>query len=42
VALVDRELLFFRKYTLSQWPWERPEYAADMDQLEFEDPQAPE
>jgi hypothetical protein len=38
VALVDRELLFFRKYTESQWPWERPEYSEDMAQLEFEDP----
>ncbi len=38
VALVDRELLFFRKYSQSQWPWERPEYAEDMEQLEFEDP----
>lgn len=38
VALVDRELLFFRKYTQAQWPWQRPEYDQDMAQLEFEDP----
>lgn len=38
VALVDRELLFFRKYSQSQWPWDRPEYGEDLQQLEFEDP----
>lgn len=38
VALVDRELLFFRKYTKSEWPWQRPEYGEDMAQLEFEEP----
>ncbi|GGI93147.1 hypothetical protein GCM10007973_31800 [Polymorphobacter multimanifer] len=38
VALVDRELLFFRKYTRSDWPWQRPEYAEDMAELQFEEP----
>lgn len=37
VALVDRELLFFRKYTKSEWPWQKADYAQDMAELQFED-----
>jgi hypothetical protein len=31
VSLVDRELLFYRRYSKRSWPWEQPGY--DMDDL---------
>jgi hypothetical protein len=37
VALVDRELLFFRKYTASKWPWQMSDYEQDMAQLDFDE-----
>jgi len=47
VSLVDRELLFYRRYSKRPWPWEQPGYdvddssAEDADSLFFEEAPSP-
>jgi hypothetical protein len=42
VALVDRELLFFRKHTKRPWPWDLPDYDAELAAADLLDPKADE
>jgi hypothetical protein len=39
VALVDREFLFYRKHTKRAWPWQMPDYAADLESGELFEPE---